>query len=183
MSAIDPTTPLGTERFDLGANRIREFRTWLFDAWQAFKARHQVGTTPNDPGTSNGFFKVPSTPPAIPAVGDFYFDNTNGLWYAIYSGPVTKLVGDLAAGTRFVFRQATAPPGWTRDTSLPNASFLRYTTAASLGSRGTADPATGLAHSVACDVTRGDFSGVFACGVSTHSAYKFVDILVASRNP
>jgi hypothetical protein len=138
VSAIDTSQPVDSAPVADGGRRIRETRQWMLDAWIAFAARYQDGSTPNDPGTSNGGFKVPTTAPGVPTVGDFYI-TTTGLVYSYKTGPTQQLCGDFASGTIATFLQATAPVGWVREATGQTSSFLRYVTGA-LSAGGTSDP-------------------------------------------
>jgi len=141
MSVIDKTAPLDTENAKSpsgtqGAVRMRDERRWLFDLFTAFRVRHQEPLVANDPGTTTGAFDIPFSPPAAPRAGDIFF-TTGGLVYFIGTGIDTRLGGTLAAGSRKMFRQATAPTGWARDPALPDQSILIYRPSGGVSSGGS----------------------------------------------
>lgn len=177
MSAIDPNVPTDQEPRSQGASRIREHRTWLEAFANAFLVRHQG--TGLDPALWPAGFKVIVDPPPTPVDGDFYVTSSNQC-YGV-SGGVATLRGDLAKNTETVFRQATAPPGWTRNTSLPAGSGLRYVTG-SLSTGGTVDVAGVLSHGS----PTGSYDSTFAQisvvrSIADHPVLKYVDVLLAVR--
>ena len=185
MSAIDPTTPLGSEAFSLGASRLRETRDWLNDAWLAFTARFQDGSTPNDPATSTGAFHIPTTAPGAPGVGDMYITTTH-LVYGYKTGPTSQLIGDLEATSKVGFIQSAAPTGWTRDTGQTNASFLRYIQSGAPGGGGTVDPATGFGGHAGGNASVGGGGSYFVYSIpsdlGTHLAYAYLDTILAAKD-
>jgi hypothetical protein len=181
MSVISAADPAGTEAVSLGASRMRGTRVWLYDAWQAFKGRHQDGGTPNDPGTSTGAFKVPSAAPAIPGVGDFYI-TAGGSLIGYKAGPTAQYMGDFENATLAVFQQASAPTGWTRNTALTTASFLRYIATGAPSAGGAVAGSVSIAHSAGTTGFNGistPFSAITS--ISDHSAYKYQDIIMATK--
>lgn len=186
MSAIEATNPLGTETTGLGASRMREYRVWLADAWLAYVNRNQDGSVPNDPGTSNGFFKVQAAAPVFPLtpeVGDFFI-SSDGLLQGYKTGPVLQLMGDFEnANTLAVFSMAATPTGWTRDTSLTTNSFLRYLASGAVGSGGTDDAGVAITHAITIDASFVNFIPPFnlITAVPAHSVYAFTDILLAKK--
>jgi len=139
MSVIDPLVPADSEAVSLGAGRIRNAVVWTRDAWLAFIARHQDGSTPSDPGTSTGAFKVPTVAPITPQVGDFYINSGQITGYV--TGPVAKAWGDVPSGTLAVFRQNAAPTLWTRNAALQDSAVLRYIQSGNVGSAAGKNPA------------------------------------------
>ena len=194
MSAIDITKPADGDAVSQGASRMRETRTWLFDLWEGFKARVQDGGVPGDPSTSTGFLKVPVSAPVSPQVGDFHVTDA-GLLYSYKAGPTQQLTGDLDTGTVATFRQSSAPTGWTRQTGLQDASFLRYVASGAPSSGGTTDPGTTLTHAETI-VHRGGMVGAppfniyFSLTTGSFSevpdhpsgGYLFLDVMLATKS-
>lgn len=178
MSAIDPTAPLDTALASEGDDRMREERQQLIDLWTAFKVRYQDGLTPNDPGTSFGQMKVPVSAPGSPKVGDFYITDA-GLMYSYKTGPTAQLTGDLEANTVSIFRQTTAPTGWTRTTTGSSGAGLRYRASASLTSGGTNSVRASLGHAWFNFQAGG--GGTTVVSTIPNHALKYLDVIEATR--
>ena len=192
MSAIETTNPLGSESLSQGASRLREFRAWLHDAWAAFVNGYQDGSVAGDPGTSNGTFNLSSSAPSSPAVGNFYGDTSVGLLYGYKTGPTRALMGDLEQNTITPFIQASAPTGWTRDSTFQDTSMLRYLASGNPSQGGTLDPASVAAHTKVDTPTlattqvvgRWVFhrqAGTPAQKITDHPALLYADVILATR--
>jgi len=184
MSAIDPTVPVDTEQRSQGASRIREHRQWLYAFATAFLACH--GGSGYDPSTYSGVFKVPQAVSGTPLVGEMYF-TSGGQLHVHQAGGADKLAGDLAATTKCLFRQASAPTGWTRNTGLTNGSGLQYRSAATPTAGGAQDIGTALTHSTSTQspVTSGisgSTSRTFMLSMPDHAALKYLDVMIAARD-
>jgi len=180
VSAIDPMSPADSDQRSQGASRIREHRTWLEDMAEAFLVRHHGSGL--DPATYSGALKLPFTQPDPLAAGDMFLDHINKLIYNVRAGGGVQLTGDLERNTVSTFQQASAPVGWTRDTSFTAKTGLRYRASASLSSGGTYDPTATLGHPG--DFLTAQWSGpvqVIKHPVDAHLALKWIDVIMASR--
>jgi hypothetical protein len=189
MSAIDPTTPTDTDNLAsasfYGSVDMRAERVWLNNLWQAYKVRHQDGSTPNDPGTTFGVFNIPFSTPGSPKAGDIWF-TTTGIMNFIRGSLASRQCGTLESGVAKTFRQAAAPTGWTRDTGKTNKSILRLVATGTPGNGGTNEISVGLPH------TGPSSGGIFVVlGASCYRSgstdlpnhtVKYIDVLLATKN-
>lgn len=127
MSNWKKTEPKGNEGISRGAYRIREAK----DALQtAMEVEHTW------PG---GIHKFPYGNGVAGYEGRWRYNNvtqsieryTSGAWGAI-TAPQS-----IPSGTKMLFFQASAPSGWTQDTSFGNDEFLRVISSGSISSGGT----------------------------------------------
>jgi len=178
MSVIEATNPLSSASSTQGASRIREFRQWLYDAWGAYARRHQDGTTPFDPGTTPGQFGLPFSAPGAPTAGDLYL-TTTGLLVFYRASVSSRVAGTLESGTKKFFRQASAPAGWTRDTSFSNGSTLTYLPSG-VPSAGNADDISSAHPITTTSIGGGAFHDFWRTSL-THPL-KYQDVLLATKD-
>jgi hypothetical protein len=189
MSNIDATIPLDTDNLAVagtyGSADMRNERTWLYNVWQAYKVRHQDGSTPNDPSTTLGVYNVPLASPGTARAGDIWF-STTGIMNFIRGSLANRQCGTLEAGVAKTFRQAAAPTGWTRDTGKTNKAILRLVATGTPGSGGTNEISVGLPHtgpsSTGIQIVLGPTTYRSGSTDLPNHAVKYIDVLLATKN-
>lgn len=132
MSNWDKTQPNGREPISRGALRIREIKDALETA---FGEEHDFPTT--------SYHAFPYGNSVTGYEGRWRYNNvlqrieryTSGAWAGI-----ALSVNTMPSGTKTIFFQASAPTGWTQDTSFGNDEFLRVISSGSISSGGSWGP-------------------------------------------
>lgn len=181
MSAIDPAAPLDTATASEGDDRLREERQWLKDLWTQFKVRHNVsGVTPDDPELATGSFKIPLSAPGTLRAGDMFF-SAAGILSIVNAGAAAVQMGTIQAATKQVFRQTTAPLGWTRDASLTTDSVLRYLATGNPGTGGSQGLSAAFVHSGTQNSSAQSASALYVYIIGDH-ALRYIDVQMATKD-
>lgn len=147
----DITTPTGSDNISNGDNIIREFKT---DIQAALKANDATlgdeGVFPVSTSSPKYRYRgLKGTTAQRPAAGNggLYYDTTRQVLQRDNGSAWEDIGIGFAATTALVFYQASAPTGWTKQTS-ENDKYLRVVSGTGGGSGGTGAASTGHTHSV-----------------------------------